>query len=364
MDVEISVLPVRPDPEHPVDVLATLTGVRAVDVVTQDVTSAHGDFVQEPAQWLHLLSTPRRSATIMAVALRGRRSRLDGVHSSDVLGFASASLPLAHNEHLIEALQVRVLPAVRRRGIGTRLIEEIVAQAPGRTHLVGFQGIPLAEPGEAGALISRTDPIAGRLTPDAEFAVELGFTVAQIERYSCLDVPDSPATPTTPPGYRLVSWVGPTPPEFLPGVAALLGVFETDQPVGDIAADPAPWDAEALAAIEAAHADRLIRSATIAVHEASGETVAATRIIRQVAREASAEQGITVVRGDHRGHGLGLAIKRANLVCARQAWPLLRRIHTWNAGENDHMWAINQALGFRTMGAEASWQKRIVPQPH
>ena len=56
-------------------------------------------------------------------------------------------------------------------------------------------------------------------------------------------------------------------------------------------------------------------------------------------------------------HGLGLALKLANLDAVRAAWPDARRIHTWNAGENDAMWRVNEALGFETAGAEALWQK-------
>ena len=66
--------------------------------------------------------------------------------------------------------------------------------------------------------------------------------------------------------------------------------------------------------------------------------------------------GGTMVRKSDRGHGLGLALKRANLRTAKRGWPALERVHTWNAGENDHMWRINEQVGYVTMGAEVGWQ--------
>lgn len=55
----------------------------------------------------------------------------------------------------------------------------------------------------------------------------------------------------------------------------------------------------------------------------------------------------TLIRRDHRGHGLGLAVKQAVLAELRRSHPRVQRIHTWNADENQHMPAINEALGFR-----------------
>ena len=55
----------------------------------------------------------------------------------------------------------------------------------------------------------------------------------------------------------------------------------------------------------------------------------------------------TLVLPGHRGHGLGMWIKLANLEAARRLRPELRRVTTWNAEANQHMIAINEAIGFR-----------------
>lgn len=71
------------------------------------------------------------------------------------------------------------------------------------------------------------------------------------------------------------------------------------------------------------------------------------------------EQWNTVVSRPHRGHGLGLALKQANLLLLAERWPQAERVHTWNASENDHMWAINKQLGYRTASIAAGWLKRL-----
>ena len=84
-----------------------------------------------------------------------------------------------------------------------------------------------------------------------------------------------------------------------------------------------------------------------------------TELQRFTEREASAIQEDTVVIAAHRGHRLGMWLKTANLRRLAQAWPAVRRVHTWNADENDHMRSINVALGFRPESGEGGWQKVV-----
>lgn len=359
MSSEFCVLPVVVAGEPDAGVRAAVEGACEVDRRTPDPTSSHDDFVRQAGPWLHRLAHPARSAEFLLVAVAGSPTGLAGLSPDDVVGYASGELPLQHNTHLVESLQVRVLPEARGRGIGTALLDAVIAAAPGRTHLSGWIGVPVADAGEPGALTSRTDPIAGRRTSETDWVRSRGFEVAQVERYSRLDVPAAPEPAAAPPGYALTAWVGPTPDALRAPYAALMDAFERDHPTGDVATEAATWSADELAAMEAANDSIVERATAVAVHEASGELVAATRLRRNRGREASAEQGVTVVRADHRGRGLGLAIKRANLVAAKAAWPGLARVHTWNAGENDHMWAVNEALGFRTAGVEIAWQRAL-----
>ena len=53
-----------------------------------------------------------------------------------------------------------------------------------------------------------------------------------------------------------------------------------------------------------------------------------------------------------------MLVKLANLVrLAEIAAPERTVVYTWNADENEHMLAINIALGFRRCGLEAIWQR-------
>ena len=69
------------------------------------------------------------------------------------------------------------------------------------------------------------------------------------------------------------------------------------------------------------------------------------------------EQWDTIVLAPHRGHGLGMRMKLANLVALADHDPARNRIYTWNADENEHMLAINVALGFRPFALESTWQR-------
>ena len=55
-----------------------------------------------------------------------------------------------------------------------------------------------------------------------------------------------------------------------------------------------------------------------------------------------------------------MLVKIANLRKAVLAWPAGTSVMTWNASENQHMLAINIALGFKPSGFEGEWQKRLV----
>jgi hypothetical protein len=55
------------------------------------------------------------------------------------------------------------------------------------------------------------------------------------------------------------------------------------------------------------------------------------------------------VLAGHRGHGLGITVKAANLIRLRVDEPQVTRVLTWNAETNEHMRAVNERLGFRVV---------------
>ena len=351
-------LPLPEDGAARDDVLTALTGAVAIERVALQELAGHTDYVATPEARLHRLENRVSFIRPVFLALAGDRDTIDGIRPDDVLGYAAGGLPLADNRHLVDDVEVRVRPDVRRRGIGTSLLDALIAfaRSEGRTHLLGWATAPIADEDDPRALRSRTDPIPAERTATAEFALARGFTVAQVERWSLQRVPADPPPAEVAPGYRLESWIGLTAPELRAGFAALWATFTLEAPLGDVALEDESWSAERLEAIEAASADIVERCTTLAIHEASGEVVGASQLFRDLDKHTAAIQGGTMVRKSDRGHGLGLALKRANLRTAKRGWPALERVHTWNAGENDHMWRINEQVGYVTMGAEVGWQ--------
>jgi len=64
-------------------------------------------------------------------------------------------------------------------------------------------------------------------------------------------------------------------------------------------------------------------------------------------RPTRADQYDTVVVPEHRGYGLGRAIKARMLFELRTAEPCITEVQTWNAFENEPMLKVNSELGFQ-----------------
>ena len=96
-----------------------------------------------------------------------------------------------------------------------------------------------------------------------------------------------------------------------------------------------------------------------AVHRASGHLVAFTELWLESDPEVVPDQLDTLVLREHRGHGLGVLVKVANLRRLVAARPGSSLIKTFNASENEHMVAINQRLGFVQWIVSGAWQQRL-----
>lgn len=187
------------------------------------------------------------------------------------------------------------------------------------------------------------------LTGEVQWYLDHGFTLQQIERRSTLTLADADAAvPEVPADYEVITWAGPTPEELLDRVAPLRAAMSTDIPLGGGSLQPEQWDGARVArADEAAAARGRDRVWGVIRHRPTGELVGHSFVWIARAQPQAAFQEDTLIRRDHRGHGLGLAVKQAVLAELRRSHPRVQRIHTWNADENQHMLAINEALGFR-----------------
>ena len=99
---------------------------------------------------------------------------------------------------------------------------------------------------------------------------------------------------------------------------------------------------------------------TAARHDATGRLVGYTEVVVPLGAPESSWQHDTLVMREHRGHGLGLAMKVANLwaggwsgtpACAPSAPGTRRRTHP--------MIAVNEEMGFASRGA-----RRLLAQGH
>ena len=83
-----------------------------------------------------------------------------------------------------------------------------------------------------------------------------------------------------------------------------------------------------------------------AVHDATGEMAAMTQVAIDPESPQWGHQALTAVTRAHRGHRLGLLVKAEMLEWLASAEPQIEQIDTGNAASNQHMIAVNEALGY------------------
>lgn len=136
--------------------------------------------------------------------------------------------------------------------------------------------------------------------------------------------------------------------------------ISTDAPMGDLDLEEESWDAERVRdqwARGRAQGRRAVES--VARHAGSGRLVGFTDLLISAATPHLGYQADTLVLHEHRGHGLGAALKRANLAAVHRDQPQVRTVRTWNARSNEPMLRVNRELGFVTTGHTQEWQKRL-----
>ncbi|MEU5690905.1 GNAT family N-acetyltransferase [Actinosynnema sp. NPDC020468] len=254
-------------------------------------------------------------------------------HKEDVVGVASAHFPSDVENRGVALADVRVHPGHRRAGVGTALLDAVLAAARERDRVV-LEGIRVVKDG------------AGE-----RWAAARGFhPVHQVVDQSLVVTEVDPALwdVRPPAGYLIRHWTGAAPDELVASLAAARSSL-TDAPRGGTAYRAPTWSAGALRAQEAELAERGVeRRVVVAVHEAVGEVVAFTELDVRPHRPASAVQRDTAVLARYRGLGLGRAVKahQYRLLVAQR--PGLDRVHTTTGADNAHMIGVNHQLGFTT----------------
>lgn len=383
-DITICLVDAPADPGHPGAIAQVIaSAVECNNAVWREVYG-HDDFSTDVERWTSWLANQKYSLPRLIVALEGPVTGLatssegleqvvadSEVSRARVVGVLELTAKRETNTHLVSDVEMGVLPTHRRRGIGSALVEalEQLARAWGRTTVMGYgTTMDLSGADDADIVRPAEGPFAVRRSePASRLMLGHGWRLAQTERYSRQDVPalDEIEQPAWPSDYEPVRWAGPLAgqvtamPELPERIAALHTAFSHSIPRGELDAEPTTLTVEKLLhGDEQRHREHESVS-VVARHVPTGELVALTELARARAQPEAVYQEITVVLPEHRGHGLGRLVKLENLRQAAEAWPDARRVHTWNAGENDHMWAVNESIGYRTRGVATCWQKKL-----
>ncbi|MCY7394988.1 MAG: PE-PGRS family protein, partial [Nocardioides sp.] len=159
--------------------------------------------------------------------------------------------------------------------------------------------------------------------------------------------------------YTLRSWVGDIPDDLALSWMTLSSSLMTEAPTGEKEVEPEVVDVAALREGEATVSKQgRTRYHTVALDEA-GDVVACTDLVTTVHEPGRGYQWGTLVRGEDRGHRLGLAVKVANLRLLQREVSDLARVTTWNAEVNHHMIDVNEQLGFSPVARLGEFQKRL-----
>jgi GNAT superfamily N-acetyltransferase len=281
-----------------------------------------------------------------------RRRLLLAYDGGRVVGGAYVVVPTLDNLDKLY-LHITVHPAARRLGLGSALEARAreLARRESRSTIIGEAHVPA----------ERRDDHAAR-----RFAEAHGYALANVEIARALDLPvsdellDACAAEAAPfhHGYRLETFDGPIPEGLAESFCILLGLLATEAPTGDLDFEPEVVPVEALRAREKASEEQGRTVYTTVAIDSSGDAVADTMLKFSPDDPANAMQWATLVRSDHRGRRLGLAIKVRNLRTLQAAHPEVRRVWTQNAEVNDHMVAINERLGFKPVEMVLEFQRK------
>lgn len=296
----------------------------------------------------------------------GQRTRREGLLAigpgGEVHGGLLIRAPLLNNTHAVVAECLAVVDSPAADELESALVESArcYARTLNRQTLWCMTVHPFAT--SADTSIPSDSGLAVAMDRTARLLTVAGFDLAYTSRHVRLDLRLArPSSVKVAPGYSLLVWPTiHTPEEHLAEVARLQTLLSQDSPDGDLDAQIEEWDVERVIESERTSYNGQQRLRVLALHEASRQLVGFTEVSRKEG-SAAVFQNATLVESEHRGHGLGTAMKTQLLLAIAEWWPGAARIHTWNEGANDPMWRINEVLGFEPVDVGATWQLRLAP---
>jgi mycothiol synthase len=224
------------------------------------------------------------------------------------------------------AVTPRVLPAHRRHGIGTALLQRLALHSAACGHE------------EAGSMVDDAGSLA--------FAQHFGFveTGRQIEQVRAIAA-DEP-WPTVPNGVEVTALA--ERPELLRRLYSELALeaFEDMPTPCKVEITPEQWESEWVTWPEATF-----------VALAGAEVVGMAGLLRDPDRPERAENALTTVRRDWRGRGLARALKESAIAWASGHG--IREIYTWTQTGNENMRAVNERLGYFTRDISINVRRKL-----
>ena len=281
---------------------------------------------------------PERFREYLAVTMPGecRRSWLVVEPATGIL-LGAATVLFLDDMGLFELV---VHPGARRRGVGCALLEAATRQAD-------QNGVPSLGVEVAGKTVAIEFFEANRF----RWANQEMRNILQLESVDWFRLGEMARGIGA--GYRIEYHPGGPPEELYEAYA--LAKESTRGIANDLDLRPSSYEPQRLrASLATLHARGLKPYIVLAVHESTEVVAGLTEVVVPAQRPTRADQYDTIVVPEHRGYGLGRALKARMLFELRAAEPQLTEVQTWHALENEPLLKVNAELGFV---ADREWRE-------
>jgi mycothiol synthase len=271
---------------------------------------------------------------------RTRHVALAATAAGRVVGGAELSLPL-DDDLATMGVELGVAPAARRTGVGAALWTGVleVARREGRTVAQAEVFVP--------------DGTEVAAWPGARFAEARGLRCASVEHRFLLDLPVPEERLAAAEGSaqdRVTSWVGPCPEDRLEEWARMRTHMNEDVPMGELTLTPRRIDADRVRESDRVMAEQGWTKVRSMATDPAGAGLGYSELFVSAYDPHVVVQDDTFVDRAHRGRGLGLRLKVANLRTLQTTEGLLgprSAVQTYCEQDNVAMRRTNQRLGFR-----------------
>ncbi|WP_344195699.1 GNAT family N-acetyltransferase [Pedococcus aerophilus] len=352
-----------PSTAHPTSTTADPAGRRGEVVVRAlaveddaEVAAAHVAMTasrNHGRPWAKRMSLRELVVDLRAPSTMERLEPWVALVDGEVAGLALQWFPLLDNTRFTWG-EVDVHPRLRRRGAGGALVEQLVERT--------------REEGRSTVLVeSHVPDDAGEDHPHVRFAAKHGFAHANTEIRRILELPLAASrleelaagAASRHVDYRVESYVKRLPQELRQSYCDCWNQLAVDAPTGDVEFEPESLSPETYQE----ELDRMAEQGRTMIHTVAigpaGEVVAYNDLVLSRDDPDEVMQWGTLVRREHRGHRLGMAVKVRGLQELARVAPEAKRVQTCNAEQNAHMVGVNEELGFVRVEALLAYQRHV-----